>query len=973
MSDAQVATDARPAPGPTAAADAHVVSEPQVAVEDFLPFYRNRIPRQVVVDRLRGPLSQVAAPEHAGTLVDQVWEDLVTAVEGHSLRVLIGEFHEFRQSRGLPATAGSDEAISRFRRHIEDPDNCRELLGRYDVLRRRLTVVLDRFLDAYDDLFTAFRDDRPRLVERGLLTDGGDTLASLITTGGDPHNDNRRVVGVRLAGGGRLVFKPRTLAADDFVRDLYAVVDPYLAHSLSGCVPESLSVGDHGWQSFVTPRAMTAPDQPARYFYRFGALCALFGAIGASDLHDENLLAAGEHPCVIDTEMMLRPGSGTGDGSLEQRLNNHVEASVASTMLVPNVRPESPIDVIMAGVGVSGEQVSGKMKKSALQDGGTDALRLRWEPIVYQHKENVPRLGDEKLASVRFYRDIVAGYTDALGAVRERRAIEEVIDRYAELPVRCLIRSTMVYGRFLDAATQPRYLRDAGESKRFLGLLKQFPRQLAPEARAFVGEAERVAMDTGNVPYFTGRAGTTELATHTDRLPGAHPSSPADAARAGLALHAAQSDRYHRFVLEECFGELAEAAPDVMSAQSVFAPVLDTPAGEPWWPHIARILQDTQVTYSDADGVQCGWVGGVGPDRGVPTLLPGNYLSFHDNGGIVTFLQDAAERDPRFAELYRRADRGLSALLQVYDEAQLRAPESVFTGAASMMLTRPRRQDRAWTARLLERVPERIEAGTLEKDLANGPAGLLMAVLARLEAGQDRLMDEEQLGRLCDLVLGQAGTPLDRAWYDVAHGDVGMWWAVSRVGRYLGDAALSGEAADRLTERLSDGELPPVPGWCNGSAGVLLVSAEILTSAGRPEVLTGGRLAELVDGATSSRGDRPVDLSVCHGSSGVVQSLIATSRLLEDRSLLGRAAEYREQTARAAGAGGFHTGCPGRTSLLGYMFGWSGIGHTDLMLDEALAGRAPAFVPVALTAAGATEEPVPSRRPGADVRAGAGR
>ncbi|MEV7423361.1 type 2 lanthipeptide synthetase LanM [Streptomyces sp. NPDC091212] len=940
------------------------MTDPQVAVVDFLPFYTDRVPRQAVVDRLREPLSRVATPEHARHLTDQIWEDLVTTVEGHSLRVLIGEFHAFREARGLPMSADGDEALRKFRRHLGDPGNCRDLLGRYEVLRRRLTVVLDHFLDAYDDLFTAFHQDRARLVASGLLADAHDTLVSLITTGGDPHNDNRRVVAACLAGGGKLVFKPRTLAADDFVRDLYAAAAPHLAHSLDGCVPASLSVGDHGWQRFVTPRPMTEPDQPARYFYRFGALCALFGAIGASDLHDENLLAAGEHPCVIDTEMMLRPGAGTGTDSLENRLINHVEASVASTMLVPNVRPESPIDVIMAGVGVGPEQVSGKLRRTVIDGAGTDALRLRWEPVVYRHKENVPRLGEERLAAVRHYRDIVAGYTDALGAVRRRGTVEGVLDRHPGLPVRCLIRSTMVYGRFIDAATQPRYLRDPGETARLLGLLKQFPRHLSPEARAFAGEAERTALDTGNVPYFTARADSTELATNTARQDAAHPSSPADFARAGLVLHAGQSDTYHRFVLEECFGELAEAAPDVMAAGSVFAPVLHTTADEPWWPRVARILQDIRVTHQDEHGTQSGWIGGVGPDRGVPTIVPGNYLSFHDNGGIVTFLQAAAQEDPDLGALHRSAERGLDALLGVYDEALLRAPESVFTGAASHLLTRPDRQDPVWTARLLERIPERTETGTLETDLANGPAGLLMAVLARLEAGRPPLLDEDRLTGLCDLVLSQARKPLDRPWFDVAHGDVGMRWAVSRIGRHLGDQALTDASAQWLTERLTDAEQPPVPGWCNGSAGLLLVAAEILTSAGGTGTPADRRLAQLADRATTLREQGPVDLSVCHGSAGVIQSLITASTLLRDPSLLDRAADHRVRVTRAARERGFHTGCPGRTSLLGYMFGWSGIGHTDLLLNRALDGRPPAFVPVALTASGLPEPPPPRPRHG---------
>ncbi|MEU6011144.1 lanthionine synthetase LanC family protein [Streptomyces sp. NPDC047453] len=290
------------------------------------------------------------------------------------------------------------------------------------------------------------------------------------------------------------------------------------------------------------------------------------------------------------------------------------------------------------------------------------------------------------------------------------------------------------------------------------------------------------------------------------------------------------------------------------------------------------------------------------------------------------------------------------------------APESVFTGAASMLLIRPDQQDRAWVEQLLRRIPERTEAGTLETDLANGPAGFLMAVLARLEAGQDAPLDAGRLSRLCDLVLDQAKRARDRAWFDVAHGDLGMQWALSRIGRLTGDRGPTRAAGDWLTERLAEGELPPVPGWCNGHAGLLLVAAEILTSAGRPEVLTDGRLPELADGATRLPSQGPVDLSVCHGTSGVIQSLIAASRILGDRSLLDRAAGFRRRVAETARGNGFHTGCPGRTSLLGYMFGWSGIGHTDLMLNTALDGTDPAFVPVALTAPPVPAPAVPRQR-----------
>ncbi|MGW1297001.1 type 2 lanthipeptide synthetase LanM [Streptomyces sp. NPDC002533] len=923
------------------------MSETTVAIPAFLPFYLSLIPRGTADARLGALIADAAAPEHADALLDAVWDDLVTTVEGHSFRMLIGEFHTFRERLGLPMTVESDEALNAFRRHLQHPGNSREIIDRYVVLQQRVERVLANSLDAYADLFTAYAQDRPALYDAGLLPTGDASVVGLFATGGDLHNDNRQVVGVKLTGGGKIMFKPRALVSDSFVRDLYAAADPYLTHSLRACAPASVTIGAHGWQQFVTPQAMTDADQPARYFYRFGALCALFGAIGASDLHDENLLAAGEHPCVIDTETMVRSNAGVDNDSLPHLLINQMKLSVASTMLVPMANPSSPLDLVMASVGIDGDQTS-KMRRPVIRDMETDSISITWENVTHRQTDNVPRLDAEALSPVAHFDKILTGYLDALKAVRGH-GVDKVLDSYPDMPVRCLIRSTMVYSRFLDAATHPDYLRDPEEAERIFRLLGKYPDYLSPEAAAYIGDEERASLHTGNVPYFIARCDSTELATPKTSFPGVYKTSPLDFARTGVALNARRSDLYHHFVMEECFNEVAGDHPAGMSARSVFAPALRDAGPEPWWSGIARTISSVGVSYDGPDGPETGWVSGIGPDRNAPTVTPGNFISFHDAGGIVTFLENAARHDQGLREAARSATRGLDSLLAEYGKVLLHVPESVFTGAASLLLTRPFQVDAAWLGRVVDSIEERAAAGALDTDLSTGPAGLLMVLLSRLEAGESPLLGQERLARLRQLVLTQARAPLAAPWFDVAHGEVGMRWAASRIGRVLDDPALVNASADWLTSRSADDVDPPVAGWCNGAAGLLLTSAEIFTSAGRQEQLTSGRLAALADQATRIPPGRPVDLSVCHGSSGVIQSLIAASRILGDTSLLERADDYQERVRAAARTYGFHTGVTGRTSLLGYMFGWSGIGDTDLMLRAARTGRGTFPVPVALS------------------------
>ncbi|MBB1254251.1 type 2 lantipeptide synthetase LanM [Streptomyces sp. OF3] len=928
---------------------------PEVTVSAFRPFYLHLAPRGTVEDVLRERIGEAAAPEHVDELIDTIWTALVVTVEASSYRMLVGEFHAFREARGLPLTTESDAALRLFQRHLSDSGNRLEILAGHPVYAERITTVVRHTLDAWAEMFTAYVEDGAALRAAGLVPpgpEGGDPVVRVTPTGSDAHNNSRQVLIVRLASGTRLAFKPRPLESDRFVRELYAAADPYLVHSLEQCVPLSVTVGSHGWQQFVEARALTESEEPARYFYRFGALCAIFAAIGACDLHHENLTARGEHPCLLDTETMLRADINAYEPSLTSTLTNQFKLSVISTMLLPVSNPQSHIDVDLSGVGAGHAQQS-NLKRPVIRDRESDGISVDWEPVVIEQSGNVPRLGDTPLSAVDHFADLVAGYTDALAFVRSD-AIGKILDAHEGLPVRTVLRPTMVYGRFLDASSHPAYLSDPAEARRLLHLVSKFPDTMAPEAAAFVREQEYAALNTGNIPLFLTWSDSVAVATHQTSHPGYFEMTPGDIARLGVSLNSDRSDRYHWFLLEELVGELTgEDDASGLSSHSVFGRALAAAPGS-WWRDIAETLTDISVAHEGPDGTDRWWLGGIGPGLGAPTVTAGEFVGFHDFGGVATFLGRAARADTALGDAAAAADRGLTAMLELRDDALLGTAESVFSGASSVLLTRHHEVDADRLGRILDKIAERAASGELVTDLVNGPAGGLMVLLSHKEHGTAEVpLTAERLGSLADLVLSHQDGLDGAAWFDLAHGRLGLRWASARIGRVLGDPSLARAAADWLLARFRSGEETPHHGWCKGAAGLLLASAEILASAGRQDWLTPRRLAALVDNATRLPEDGAVDLSVCHGSSGVVQSLIASAHVLGDDSLLDRAYAYQEQVLGKARAHGFFTGARGRTSLPGYMLGWAGVGDTDLLLRGTSEGVGGAVsIPVALMSKG---------------------
>ena len=68
-----------------------------------------------------------------------------------------------------------------------------------------------------------------------------------------------------------------------------------------------LDRGEYGWTEFVSPETCLTRDDVTRFYERVGGLIALLYVMDATDLHAGNIIAAGEHPMLIDLEALFHP------------------------------------------------------------------------------------------------------------------------------------------------------------------------------------------------------------------------------------------------------------------------------------------------------------------------------------------------------------------------------------------------------------------------------------------------------------------------------------------------------------------------------------------------------------------------------------------------------------------------------------------------------------------------------------------
>ena len=121
----------------------------------------------------------------------------------------------------------------------------------------------------------------------------------------DPHNGGHSVLIVRFEDGSRVVYKPKDLRLD---AAWHALVERL---NRSGAPVELKAVhaiarDGYGWTEFIDHAGCADDESCKRFFRRAGAWLALFHCFAGTDMHQENMIAAGEHPVPIDLEMILQ-------------------------------------------------------------------------------------------------------------------------------------------------------------------------------------------------------------------------------------------------------------------------------------------------------------------------------------------------------------------------------------------------------------------------------------------------------------------------------------------------------------------------------------------------------------------------------------------------------------------------------------------------------------------------------------------
>lgn len=896
---------------------------------------------------------------------------------------------------GAALAGGSRRRYDAFVR-ANRADGMAALWRAYPVLARLLATRTLHWVRNAGALGRRLAADGPALAATFL---GGvpDVVVGVDADLSDPHRGARSVAILRFARGARVVYKPRRLAVDRAFQALVA----WLSARAGGPPLRGLALVDRGGYGWVEHADVAPCDSAAaveRYFERGGMLLAIAHVLGASDLHSANVLACGEHPTLVDLEVLFHPIVDTGvppdrDG------RSHATATVLATALLPTRSSSGGVDYVDGGL--FEPLPAQRYQREVVRFPNTDLMA--WGTVTYTgggHR-NVPVLAGVP-ARARDHLDALRrGFGRMYDAIVAHRAALLApggpLAACADVEVRVVHRPTAVYDQLAARTLQPAMLRRGVDRSLVFETLRAGALALGARPALWpVLGAEQRELEGADVPIFSARPGaralrsgggaTAERALHASGLARAaariRALGPRDRARqldlvrvayAGAADYArrlAERAPAERAPAERAFDDTRDAAP------ASFADV-DRAAARAE----ARRIGDTLLALRrDAPGG--GWIGltGTTPDDKGLRSLEANL--FDGTVGVALFLATLHREtgEARFADAARSALRPLRRRLRDARAREALADRIGIGGAYGMgslaygLARIARALDDAGIRDDASRAAATIDAarvaGDARLDVMFGAAGALLALLALQDDVPDPALHARAERCAAHLVRAQLGghDALAGHWLTgygspqtgFAHGTAGILAALARHAAHPATRAAGGpspalraalDAARRALDAcfepahanwrdvvLPDPRQPaPWVSWCRGAAGIGLAGLALAEVPG----MEAASLVEPAVAACLTRAHPAADHPCC-GTGGRIELLLTAAERLDRPALRDAAAGLAAGIRAARVARGSHaTGFVPDLSP-GLFQGIAGIGHAMLRV------AAPDAVPAVL-------------------------
>jgi lantibiotic modifying enzyme len=852
-----------------------------------------------------------------------------------------------------------DERFHNFLDDLDDESRAPTVLEQYPVLAELLRVVLNARADARVECLRQLCEDW-QAIEQCWPALAGARLAAVVAAVGDRCCGGRTSLVLEFEPAGRLIYRPRSIAVDVHFQNLLEWLNARGANPAYRTV-RMLDRGDHGWVEELATVGCESSEARTRFRERMGGLMVLLHVLEAAHLSDAHVVAHGEHPVLVDAELLFQSRA-----RCRAQGDEHIDGDAAVKLAVEGLA-QSILRVGLLprlGFGVGHASMFGSQMAS---------------PILKQRRD----VAAIERGFTRMYRLLWALRPELLHS-------DGPLWRFATDRVRVRLRPSVMYEALLIEGTAPELLRDGVVRERLFDRLWEDVDEEPELARVI--QAEREDLERGDVPCFSTMPASHAIWTSTGiELPGFYDRSGLEQVESHLRGLSDDDLERQRWLLrvsvlssgssdtaagDDEHAECSDCTADVVDVPKrrvpigpLMLPPLDPEAYVEAAAQVARRLEKLAFV----DGVRASWAGVTAGHcvfaamRNAETVLTREDLTVPSGvewsieplglglgdgvSGVALFLARLASvtGDARHRLLAEQAGIGL---LEALEARRGLVSIGAFSGWGGVIYALAHLgvllENSDYSERADALVP--LVAGLVDRDEAldirAGAAGAIMGlaalqvvkpsehVVSVIGACASRLLVRAErlpIGHGWRVAGGSSGPPL----IGFPEGAAGMALALLTASALTNDMAARDIAQHAIEYERSvfvpaTKNWPEVTTWCRGAPGIGLGRLAGL------RYLDSGRVRmEISDAvkATIKSGFGGAHC-LCHGDLGNLEFLAVAAARFGDVPLRRDVAQIAAGVIRGIDERGWRCGTPREVETPGYLTGLAGIGDGLLRVAE---------------------------------------
>lgn len=831
-------------------------------------------------------------------------------------KTFIYEFHKFRKSLSLPADSTSSKAYDLYVSLI-DRTMIEKWFSQYGCLRRMVTQSIINTRAYVEEAIGNFCEDIKLLCDKNMVRSGA-RLQKIYPLNSDPHNGSKIALCFEFDHSHKVIYKSRSLELDIVIDSIFKDILKF--EQLMSPVAPTIDKGEYGWQAFIQ-KSPIKPTEMSEAYYNLGLCAAVFSSICTTDLHDENVIFDGTTPYFIDLETSLRPAYLRSGNSLGELMEDVIIRSVVSTTILPAKLAVIPHQILLGAINSPYPQETVE-KIFRLRNCNTDAIDIAKETI------SIPRLAspialtnNEPVNPLPLQANFLDGYTNGYKKLASNwKRISSVMSKI-QCSVRVIVRPTVQYANMLEACIYPENLINDSAMDHIFNYLKPSRFVKSDEIAKNMLKEEIASLKNGDIPYFYIKANEKCLRSRKFISDIAFDISPAM-----NAIHSLENLSEKRLTLDKQF--VAEGFSEIRRHIAKYTKIKDIGFQSPFITNMFKkvskenpypiidFIESLAITTEGSEA-ETGWLGGVYGD--IPISYESSHLnSLHDTGGTLLLFEHLIEYEKtqdiyEHVEVFGQAKRGLKSLHDRQEKQVASKSLSIISGSSSYDYIFNHKEDRLLKTEQV--IVEMHLDKTSPEDVFMGYMGVGLLLSTFPDTNRNILKG------LYD-VFEKKKASFKFSKEGIAHGNLGAMWTYFRLSFALKNLDKCMELFLEAMQYSFDS-----PGWCNGNAGLLMVLSEMSKALNKSV-----NLYELANKVILLPETGSIDLSICHGAAGVLQSLLFAYATSGDHWYLALANEFWENVLDRAHVNGFCTGEENRDYLLGYFLGWSGVAESALLL-----------------------------------------